>query len=564
MPAPKWSIVFQKRIWYILIRMRADSLKSKLRWGAWTGGVLIIFALLLHEMPGGAASEVPWIAGLGIILLVGSASARKALTIGAEAGLADEAALYRRLYDTASDMILLHDCRTGNVVDANPGAARVLGRAREDLRGTPFASLLASQEEEGALERLFRSARHHGRATRVTRLLGREQRPIEVEIRATPMSSGPDEDIMLLIGRDLTAQHLLERRALAFYQAFQNSNDSMFYTNREGFIQEVNEAFLKRFGFRREEVIGNTPRVVRSTHSSPEMYKRLWGDILDPSKGFWRGRVINRTKSGEEVPILLSITSVLDDRGRIVGFVSSAVDLSEQEELQRRLAKSESLAAVGAMAAVMAHEIRNPLGSIVTAARSLNRHDLSDADHDTLTEVIGKESKRLSDTLSQFLQYARPRELHLADTDINAILADITKLVAADGALAAGIEFREELDEALPRIPADEDQLRQVFWNIVINALQAMQGKGRLTVRTRASDGNLAVEIEDDGPGIPEGHREAIFEPFHTTKERGTGLGLPVAERIVSAHGGRIGVEDAASGGARFFIHIPLLHTEAL
>jgi len=557
-------MLFQKRICYILFRMRADSLKSKLRWSAWTGGGLIIFALLLHEIPGGAASNLPWIGALGMALLVGSASARKALTIGAEAGLADEAALYRRLYDTASDMILIHDCRTGKVLDVNAGAARLLGRGRDELRDCAFASLLASREEEGALERLFRSARHHGRATRVTMLLGRDQKPIEVEIRATPMSSGPDEDIMLLIGRDLTAQHLLERRALAFYQAFQNSNDSMFYTNRDGFIQEVNEAFLKRFGFRRDEVIGNTPRVVRSPHSSPTMYKRLWGDILDPSKWFSRGRVINRTKAWEEVPMLLSITSVLDDRGRIVGFVSSAVDLSEQEELQRRLAKSESLAAVGSMAAVMAHEIRNPLGSIVTAARSLNRHDLSDEDHDTLTEVIGKESKRLGDTLSQFLQYARPRELHLADADINAVLSEIIKLTAADDSLAAGVEFRVKLDEARPLVLADGDQLRQVFWNIVINALQAMDGKGILTVRTRARDGHLLVEIEDNGPGIPDGHREAVFEPFHTTKERGTGLGLPVAERVVSAHGGRIGVESAASGGALFSIQIPLRNSEAV
>jgi PAS domain S-box-containing protein len=543
--------------------MQADLLKSKLRWMTWSGVVLIIFALLLNGVSGGLFSPQPWLAGLGALLVVAGAAARRALAIAAKADLAEEAARYRRLYDTASDMILLHDCRTGKLVDANPGACRLLGRSRADLRGSPCVSLLASREDENALERLFRSARHHGRATRVTRLIGRDNRPIEVEIRATPMSSGPEEDIMLCIGRDLTAQHLLERRALAFYQAFQNSNDSMFYTNREGIIQEVNEAFLKRFGFRRDEIIGQTPRVVRSEYSTPDMYKRLWGDILDPAKGFWRGRVINRTKSGEEVPIILSITSVLDDRGRIVGFVSSAVDLSEHETLQRRLAKSESLAAVGSMAAVMAHEIRNPLGSIVTASRSLNRHDLSQEDHDTLTEVIGKESKRLSDTLSQFLQYARPRELHLAPTDVNELLSEIGKLASADESLAGAIVLREELNRSLPRVPADADQLRQVLWNVVINAIQAMDGRGALTLRTGAKEHNLVVDIDDDGPGIPEGHRESVFEPFHTTKERGTGLGLPVAERIVSAHGGRITIDSSPSGGARFTILIPLRNSEA-
>ena len=483
-------------------------------------------------------------------------------TLGLGNKAAEDAALYQRLYQNASDMILLNDSATGKIIDANPAACRILGRERHVLKSMTISSLVSSSEESGALERIFRSARQTGRATRVTRMKGREGRQVEIEIRATPMGTGTDE-IMLCIGRDLTAQHLLERRALAFYQAFQNSNDSMFYTNREGYIQEVNEAFLKRFGFRRDEVIGETPRIVRSEHSTPDMYKRLWKDILDPALGFWRGRVINRTKSGEEVPILISITAVQDDRGRIVGFVSSAVDLSEQEELQRRLAKSESLAAVGSMAAVMAHEIRNPLGSIVTAARSLGRGELGKEDGEMLTEIIGKESKRLGDTLSQFLQYARPRELTLTNHNVNEALREILQMVSSDKSLSGTVKFDSKFTETLPPIPADGDQLRQVFWNIIINAIQAMDGKGELLVRTKSQEGFLRIDFEDTGPGVPQGHRESIFEPFHTTKVQGTGLGLPVAERIVSAHGGRIAVEDTGTGGADFVVLIPLRDAEA-
>jgi PAS domain S-box-containing protein len=464
---------------------------------------------------------------------------------------------YRRLFDTASDMILLLDPVSGEVVDANPTAVRLLGYSRDELLKTSFFSLLASEAEVADARRLLEQALKTGTGTCVSVFRPKGGGPLEAEVRNTPL---PLEGRTLMLGicRDLTAQRQLERRALAFYQAFFNSNDYMFYTDRNGLILDVNEAFIRRFGYTREEAVGRTPKIVRSSHTSAELYKRLWNDILDPTRGFWRGRIINRTKGGEEVPVMLSATAVRDVRGEIVGFVSKAVDMSEHEELQRRLSQSESLAAVGTMAAVVAHEIRNPLASIVTAATSLAREGLSYKERETLLTVLRKESLRLTETLNQFLQYARPREVKLERADLNELLQEVLAMVRADPKLQGSVRISEGLTQDLPPFRFDADAIRQVLWNIILNALEAMKGKGRLNVVTEAKDGSALVHVTDSGPGIPKKQLAKIFQPFHTTKEQGTGLGLPVAERIVAAHGGRILVETEPGLGAKFSIVLPL------
>ncbi|MBI4249666.1 MAG: PAS domain S-box protein [Elusimicrobia bacterium] len=365
-------------------------------------------------------------------------------------------------------------------------------------------------------------------------------------------------------GDDVTSLRTTERKAMAFYQAFRNSNDFMFFTDRNAVLQDVNNAFTRRFGYSREEAIGNTPRLVRSLRTSRELYVRMWRDILDPAKGFWRGRVVNQTKGGEEVPVILSITAVRDEKGKILGFVSSAVDISEQEDLHRRLAESESLAAIGSMAAVVAHEIRNPLGSIVTAASSIARDDLSAEDRRTLLTVLRNESQRLNKTLQDFLQYARPRQPKREQADLNQTVDEILSAIKADKRLLGNVTLEEALDKNLPPFPFDKDQLQQVLWNIILNALEAMGKKGRLKLTTASENKQAVIHIDDTGPGIPVESLKKIFQPFHTTKKQGTGLGLSIAQRIVMAHQGQLLVESQPGRGSRFSILLPLRGEPAL
>lgn len=131
----------------------------------------------------------------------------------------------------------------------------------------------------------------------------------------------------------------MEHPAETFYQAFKRSNDVMFYCDKDGVIRDVNDAFTKHYGWTREEVIGRSPAILRSRHTTDDLYRRMWSHILDPKKGSWRGEIINKTKDGREVPLILNIAAVRDTCGRITGYISNAADLSEQVALHARVAQ---------------------------------------------------------------------------------------------------------------------------------------------------------------------------------------------------------------------------------
>lgn len=348
-------------------------------------------------------------------------------------------------------------------------------------------------------------------------------------------------------GSSKMEQKNLPEAALAFYEAFRRSNDVMFYCNKEGVILDVNDAFCRHYGYQREEVIGQNPRILRSRFSTDELYKRMWASILDPDKGYWRGEMVNRTKSGAEIPLILTITAVKDAEGKIVGYVSNAIDMSNQHALQQRVAHSEALASLGEMAAVMAHEIRNPLGSIVMASRQLAGSALDPADRESVVQILRVESQRLNEVLSNFLTYARPRELKLARADLDGLVKEVCAMADRKVETRTG---------GLKPANVDADQVRQVIWNLVNNALQA--AKSRVVVATEGGGGWVRVIVSDDGPGIQEADLAKIFKPFHTTKNQGTGLGLPIAQRIAMAHGGRVELaKSALLGGAEFILWLP-------
>ena len=343
--------------------------------------------------------------------------------------------------------------------------------------------------------------------------------------------------------------------ALTLYQAFRRSNDVMFYCDRDGTIVDVNDAFTRHYGWTREETLGQNPRLLRSRYTTPETYKEMWLQILDPKIGYWRGELVNRTKDGREIPVVLAITSVRDEAGDIVGYVSNATDVGDLRRLQERVAQSEALAQLGQMAAVVAHEIRNPLGSIVMAARQLSGGELPAEDRELVHKILRDESQRLNETLTNFLSYARPRPLKLERADLNTLVSDVARIVSGDE--AQGLRLQLDLDPGLAPFRFDPDQIRQVAWNIALNAAQAVEGRGAVRVETGRRDGFAFLRVSDDGPGVAASARDDLFRPFKTTKSHGTGLGLAIADRIVRAHGGRIEVDSAPGQGAAFTVFLP-------
>jgi two-component system sensor histidine kinase HydH len=235
----------------------------------------------------------------------------------------------------------------------------------------------------------------------------------------------------------------------------------------------------------------------------------------------------------------------------VIGFFSPPFDIDEKLEREKALLLEK-------MAPVLAHEIRNPLGSIKGAAQVL-RSEAESEEQRNLLDVITEEVNRLNRVVSQFLDYARPYAPDLKPQAINAVIEKVVAVIEANN-LSSRIDIELELHPHLPPVSVDQEQLHQVILNIAINAIEAMPDGGTLTIRTsriRSDAGDaVGISIRDTGPGISREKLKQIFTPFFTTKERGVGLGLAVCRRIIRNHGGRIRVKSIPGQGTIFYIRL--------
>ncbi len=229
---------------------------------------------------------------------------------------------------------------------------------------------------------------------------------------------------------------------------------------------------------------------------------------------------------------------------------------AELGRAQKLLVHRERLAALGELSAVVAHEVRNPLGVIFNSLSSLHHLLRPEGDARVLLEAIQEEADRLNRIVGDLLDFARPAEPAIRAEPLDRLVED--SLVSALAQVEGAIEVHREYDEALPPVPLDAHQVRQAVVNLVVNALHAMPDGGLLTVRTRAEAGYAVVEVGDTGPGVPEEMRPRIFEPFFTTKATGTGLGLAVVRRIAEGHGGFVDLAPGRDRGATFQLRFPL------
>ncbi|HUB09968.1 MAG TPA: GAF domain-containing protein [Myxococcales bacterium] len=224
---------------------------------------------------------------------------------------------------------------------------------------------------------------------------------------------------------------------------------------------------------------------------------------------------------------------------------------------QAKLVQRERFAALGELAAAVAHEVRNPLGAIFNALGELNRHLGGQGEVGALLSILGEESDRINRIIGDLLDFARPPGLSVDQVSLSVAIED----AAASSARLPGIVFSSEVDDGLDRLRMDQRQMRQALLNVFNNAVQAMGGRGNLRVRGRRVERNgspaVAIEISDSGPGVPKAVEERIFEPFFTTKASGTGLGLAVVRRIVEGHGGSVEVRAGKPTGAVFTLYLP-------
>lgn len=312
-----------------------------------------------------------------------------------------------------------------------------------------------------------------------------------------------------------------------------------------------------------EQVLGVTGE---SLHAKPiakalpdrlEALRDLVVDTLESRTPRIRAELMMATESRKALPVGAS-TNLLMHEGSATGVVAVFQDLTEVREMERRVRRSETLAEVGALAAGIAHELRNGLNPITGSVEYLQRELRPVGESAELMALISRESQRLNRFVTDLLSYSKERDIALVPVVLGDHLAELCETVNHDPRRPERVEVRLERGDPDVCVRMDPDQMRQVWLNLAINAFQANPDQGRLTVRWRDfGDRRVLVEFEDDGPGIAAADLPRVGQPFFTTKEGGTGLGLAIAQRIVERHGGSLALDSELGRGTTARVFLP-------
>ncbi len=345
-----------------------------------------------------------------------------------------------------------------------------------------------------------------------------------------------------------------ERR---FRGLVENAEDLIYLTNGDGRVVYANPALERLLGYEPDEVYAAGRTVLSLVH--PEDVATLRSMLPQ----MLVGRVLRSVEfrmmhadgrrfrwfSQTNVPLR-------DESGHVAGMQCVAHDVTDRRAMQEQVAAAERLAHLGRMATNIAHEIRNPLGAIVN---SVNMLRLPNATMDTqLLDIVSEEADRLNAIITDFLMFARPPAHVPVPCDIAELLDSTVILFSHGGKRRDNLDVHIRCAPALPAVPADPNQMRQVLWNLLVNAVEATSVPQRVDIEACTSDDGRTVTISviDQGPGVSDA--EAVFEPFYTTKLQGTGLGLAVVARIVRDHGGFVRVDNVPGRGARFTVGLPV------
>ena len=324
-------------------------------------------------------------------------------------------------------------------------------------------------------------------------------------------------------------------------------------TDVTGRITYVNDTFCQISGYSRDELLGQDHRIVNSSYHPKEFIKQLWRTIA--SGEVWHGEIRNRAKDGHLYWVDTTIVPFLNERGKPYQYIAIRSDITARKQAEEQLAQQAALARVGQMAAVVAHEVRNPLAGIKGAVQILmSRRAAGDAELPVMHDIVGRIDS-LSDLINDLMLYARPRAPRIGHAELRPLASDAVTMVRRD---PAGHTIDITIDGDDVSAAVDDEMIRAAVLNLILNAAQAMAGRGRIALTLGKSDEFATIEVRDSGPGIPSDIRDRVLEPFFTTKSRGGGLGLPIAKRTAELHGGSLTLACPESGGTVVTLRLPV------
>ncbi|MDQ1913167.1 CheR family methyltransferase [Paenibacillus sp. GD4] len=350
---------------------------------------------------------------------------------------------------------------------------------------------------------------------------------------------------------DITELKGANQELLKLSYAIEQSPSIIVIADVNGKVEYVNPMYSEITELSSTETVGRHVMELNYWDNSSVRFHDIWEIVTSGRE--WKGELESRRKNGQPYWEAVKLLPIKDKHGQVIHYLKIAEDITERKTTEELLRKSEMLSAVGQLAAGIAHEIRNPL----TALKGFTKLLGSGVHNESYISIMSSELERIEEIVSELLVLAKPQAVDYLPKDISGLLHDVVMLLETQ-AIINKVEIVTELDGKLPLVSCVENQLKQVFINILKNAVESMPNGGKIIVRAkRTEDRRIKVSVIDEGCGIPERKIAKLGEPFYTTKNRGTGLGLMVSYKIIENHQGTIYISSQEGVGTNVDIFLP-------
>ncbi len=474
---------------------------------------------------------------------------------------------YRALFESTCEAMVLADSR-GRILEANRRAREML-HWKSDLGQSIALAEFFEHPSASEFDQWFSCG---ASAARAPMLEARLENGLEVRI-VLRQAFGGSQRLLLVLEEGQLVQRTESRwrQAQAELSSVLDAVEAgILLVARDGSIRLTNSRFGMLFGLDARatgslETFDDLSKLIQLRFRSPSVYRAPWESFLNGAGDPVHDKLEMSSPTGRVLERYAR--PILDDEGQSQGWLEAYWDVTAQTQLHSKLQQSEKLAAVGQLVSGIAHELNNPLTSIMGYAQLLRSHPLSGGKGGE-ARLIFEEAERASRIVKNLLAYARRAEPERAATNVNLIVERTVALRSYELKIQ-NVDVRSDLDPDLPATLADAHQLQQAILNLLINAEQAILGsrkQGHIQVRTKMLAGSrFSIEVSDDGPGIPREISARVFDPYFTTKPSGvgTGLGLAIVRRIAEQHEGKVSFENIPGGGAKFTLELPLLPVPA-
>lgn len=398
------------------------------------------------------------------------------------------------------------------------------------------------------------------RASSLFRSIVKGERGLDskIELKGQDEISELTESFNHLIDHLRQSQQDLMESELKYRKIFEGSKDAIVVADPEGWVLDLNPSGMDLMDFSNaSEVIGRVR--IHDFFASRELLEGFL-EILEGAGFVNEYETRFKRGDGVQMDVLITANRIRSETGAVASYDCVIRNITHRKKMEQQLKQADRLASIGQLAAGVAHEINNPL-SVVLGYTKLIKEDATDSSFREDLEVVYKNAAICKKIVEDLLNFSRQTRIHLFESDIHEAIESAVSVVES-GLSRHDISIVRDFDTQIPRLAIDEGKVRQVCMNLLINACQAMEGGGKVTVSTRlyAAQGGILITVADTGPGIPADIQDRIFDPFFTTKEpgQGTGLGLTVSYGIIQEHKGHITFETEEGKGSTFKVWLPL------